>query len=84
MYLAELTGGMAVDVTIPKHLRWIPMKMTVEYLRKGKGTLEATCSFDAGLIQEGEVALPVLIKNAAGKDVLKAEITFHISKKKNK
>lgn len=81
--LAELTGGMAVDATIPKHLRWIPIKMTVEYLRKGKGTLEATCSFDAALVQEGDVVLPVIIKNTADKDVLRAEITFHISKKKN-
>jgi len=82
--LAELTGGMAVDATIPNHLRWIPMKMAVEYLRKGKGTLEATCSFDAALIQEGDIILPVIIKNTAGKDVLSAKITFHISKKKNK
>jgi len=82
--LAELTGGMAVDATIPNHLRWIPMKMTVEYLRKGKGTLEATCSFDSDLIQEGDIALPVIIKNTAGKDVLSAEITFHISRKKQK
>lgn len=80
--LAELTGGMAIDATIPTHLRWIPKKMTVEYLRKGKGTLEAVCRFDAALIQEGDITLPVIIKNTANKDVLSAEITFHISKKK--
>ena len=82
--LAELTGGMAVDATIAKHLRWIPRDMAVEYLRKGKGTLQAVCRFDANLIQEGDVTLPVIIKNMAGKDVLSAKITFHISKKKDK
>ena len=81
--LAELTAGMAVDATIPNHLRWIPKKMTVAYLAKGKGTLEAVCSFDENLIQEGDVILPVSIKNTGNKEVFTAEITFHISRKKH-
>jgi acyl-coenzyme A thioesterase PaaI-like protein len=80
--LAELTAGMAVDATIPKHLRWIPKKMTVAYLAKGKGTLEAVCSFDERLLQEGDVILPVSIKNTANREVCAAEITFHINRKK--
>ena len=81
--LAELTAGMAVDATIPNHLRWIPRKMTVVYLAKGRGTLEAVCGFDENLIQEGDVVLPVSIKNIENKEVFTAEITFHISKKKH-
>jgi len=80
--LAELTGGMAVDATIPSHLRWIPKKMTVSYLKKGKGPLEAVCEFDSDLLKEGDVTVPVDIDNDSEEKVFTAEITFHISKKK--
>lgn len=80
--LAELTGGMAMDAAIPDHLRWIPKKMTVSYLAKGEGTLEAVCDFDESQVEEGEVTLPVSIKNTDHKEVVIAEITFYISRKK--
>ena len=80
--LAELTGGMAMDAAIADHLRWIPKKMTVSYLAKGEGTLEAVCDFDASQIKEGEVTLPVSIKNTNHKEVVFADITFYISRKK--
>ncbi len=82
--LAELTAGMAVDATIPGHLRWIPKSMTVVYLAKGKGTLEATSSFDANLVQEGDARIPVSVRNAEATEVFTAEITFHISRKKHR
>lgn len=44
--LSELTGGLAVEASIPGNLRWIPRKMTVEYVKKAKGNLISTCSFD--------------------------------------
>jgi acyl-coenzyme A thioesterase PaaI-like protein len=79
--LAELTAGMALDATIPKQLRWIPKKMSVAYLRKGIGTLEATSSFSENLVREGDINLPVSVKNAANEEVFTAEITFYISQK---
>lgn len=80
--LAELTGGMAVDASMPSHLRWIPKGMTVSYLAKAKGTLEAVCEIGDVLIEEGEIVLPVSIKNLKNREVCVAEITFYISKKK--
>jgi len=82
--LAELTGGLAVDATLPKDLRWIPKKMTVEYLKKAKGALEATCRIPDNTIQEGDLVLPISVKNRDNKEVFHAEITFYISKKKPK
>ncbi len=82
--LAELTGGLAVDATLPKDLRWIPKKMTVEYLEKAKGVLEATCRIDGNTIQEGDLVLPISVMNMNHKEVFHAEITFYISKKKPK
>lgn len=81
--LAELTAGMALDATIPPHLRWIPKKMTVNYLAKGIGRLEAVCSFEESIIQEGDIILPVVITNTKNKPILAAEITFYISRKRH-
>lgn len=79
--IAELTAGMALDATISKKLRWIPKKMTVAYLTKGKGTLTASCDFDENIIQEGDIVLPVLLKNTDDVTVFTADITFYISTK---
>jgi len=80
--VAELTGGLALDATIPSHLRWIPKGMTVTYLKKGKGMLESTCEFDSSLIQEGDIILPVILRNSDGKEFFTANITMYISSKK--
>ena len=44
--MAELAGGMATEVTIPADARWIPVGMTVEYLRKARGDLRAVATLD--------------------------------------
>ena len=44
--MAELAGGMATEVTIPTDARWIPVGMTVEYLRKARGNLRAVATLD--------------------------------------
>ena len=80
--LAELTGGMAVDSAIPKHLRWLPKGMSVSYLKKGKGKLQATCQFEPSNLQKGDVTIPVEIKDVNNDNVFTAEIVFYISDKK--
>ena len=80
--VAELTAGLALDATIPFHLRWLPRGMTVFYLKKGKGMLESTCEFDSSIIQEGDIILPVVLRNVAGQKVFTADITMYISRKK--
>jgi acyl-coenzyme A thioesterase PaaI-like protein len=80
--LAELTAGMAVDAAIPAHLRWLPKGMSVSYLKKAKGTLSAKCEFDTGLLQQGDVVIPLEIKDTENDNVFSAEIIFYISEKK--
>jgi acyl-coenzyme A thioesterase PaaI-like protein len=80
--LAELTAGMAVDAGIPSHLRWLPKAMSVSYLKKAKGTLRAKCEFDLGLLQKGDVAIPLEINDTENDKVFTAQITFHISEKR--
>lgn len=51
-------------------------------MKKGKGTLRAKCEFDPGLLQKGDVVIPLEIRDIENDNVLTAEITFYISEKK--
>lgn len=77
--LSELTGGLAVEASIPSNLRWIPKEMKVSYTKKAKGKLTGLCSFDPNLLVPGDIKLPIEIKNESGETVLNATILFYIS-----
>lgn len=77
--LGELTGGLAVEASLPGSLRWIPKGMTVEYVRKAKGDLISTCTFDPGVLTPGDTALQVHVQNQANELVFQSTINFHIS-----
>jgi acyl-coenzyme A thioesterase PaaI-like protein len=79
--LCELTGGLAVEVSVPTDLRWIPKEMTVRYLKKAKGTLTGICAFDPTILAPGDVVVPLEIKNTENEAVLAAEITFYLSRR---
>ncbi len=78
--MAELAMGLAVNVSMPEGLRWIPKGMTVEYINKGIGTLTGLSNFDPGILKEGDIGVPFEIKNEAGEIVFKAVITVYISR----
>ena len=80
--MAEMTGGLALDTIVPKTLRWIPRSMSVEYIAKAKGTITAISEFDPDIVKEGDVIIPVIIKNKNQQVVFTAQITFYISLKK--
>jgi len=82
--MAEMTGGLALDSTVDKSMRWIPRSMTVEYLAKATGTITAISEFDSTIVEEGDVVIPIIIKNTKQETVFKADITFYISLKKAK
>lgn len=79
--LAELTGGLAVDATLPSNLRWIPRAMSVQYLKKAKGRLVGRCSVDPKKLVPGDINVPLDIKDDSGQTVLNAVIVFYISEK---
>lgn len=81
--LSELTGGLAVDASIPSNLRWIPREMTVQYTKKAKGDLIGECSVDPDILFPGDVKVPLDIKDKMGDTVLKAVIVFYISERKH-
>ncbi|MCD9027515.1 DUF4442 domain-containing protein [Luteimonas sp. BDR2-5] len=84
--LAELIGGLTIDVSLPASMRWIPRGMTVEYLKKATGTMHATATpAFAPQIADAGYALPVqvLIRNDDGETVLRADIAMWVSPRRS-
>jgi acyl-coenzyme A thioesterase PaaI-like protein len=81
--MAELAAGMATEVTIPTDARWIPVGMTVEYLRKARGNLRAVATLDPiPTHDEGvDVIANVDILDTSDQPVMKAAITMRVSPK---
>lgn len=80
--LAEFTGGLACDVSIPASMRWIPRGMTVEYLKKAVGSMRAaaTPAFAPRDAAEGyELPFEVVVENPQGEAVFKASIAMWVS-----
>ena len=82
--LAEFTGGLMTDVSIPASMRWIPKGMSVEYLKKAVGTQRgvATPEFPPREAAEGyELPFEVVVENPQGEAVFKATIAMWVSPK---
>jgi acyl-coenzyme A thioesterase PaaI-like protein len=77
--MAELAGGTMTDVSVPKGARWIPAGMTVRYVKKAKTNLIAVAD-GSGLdwTVNGDVVVPVVVKDTKGETVFTADITMNI------
>lgn len=82
--LAELCGGLATDVTIPKGWRWIPRGMEVEYIAKATTDLRATATVDSEFTGEDAREVPAVVEvtNTAGELVFRANIRMWVSPSK--
>ncbi|MEO0337397.1 MAG: hotdog fold domain-containing protein, partial [Pseudomonadota bacterium] len=72
--LAEAVGGLCIEVTLPKHLRWIPRGMTVEYLKKAETELEGVCEIDADSLVVGDNKVEVGVFDKENQKVFRAVI----------
>jgi len=82
--LAELSGGMMTEASLPAGMRWIPKGMTVEYRRKAVGTMHAVATpaipvvaADAGY----ELPVVVDVTDPGGDVVFRATIAMWLSPK---
>ncbi|MGF1728753.1 hotdog fold domain-containing protein [Photobacterium kasasachensis] len=77
--MAELAGGMMTDVSVPTTSRWLPVGMTVEYLKKATTDLTAVATGD-GIEWEtgGDKIVPVEVTDTEGNLVFRAEITMNV------
>ncbi|USD64293.1 hotdog fold domain-containing protein [Vibrio sp. SCSIO 43136] len=77
--MAELAGGMMTDVSVPTKSRWIPVGMTVEYLKKAKSDLTAHAIGDGiDWNSAGDKLVPVEVKDVEGNLVFRAQITMNV------
>ena len=81
--LAELAAGTMTEVSIPASMRWLPKGMTVEYLKKASGGVQAVATLPE--VAEGagrDVPATVEMKDDAGELVCRATITMWVSPRK--
>jgi len=73
-------GGMA-EASIPKHLRWLPKGMDVNYLAKSTTDLIAEARVEPEQWQPGDLAVKVRALDAAGTVVVEGIIRLWVSEK---
>ena len=82
MNLAEATSGLAMNFGLPDSARAIVTKLEIEYLKKARGVLTATC--DCGVPDAGvdrEIVIQADITDAAGEVVARAFATWKVGPK---
>ena len=73
MNLAELTTGAAMISGLPDGMRGILAGLSIEYIKKARGTLTAECTIEVGeSLERREVPVEGVIKNAQGEEVARA------------
>ena len=80
--LAELSAGVMTDASLPASMRWIPKGMTVEYLKKAKGTLHGVATPDAALVEASagyDLPVTVVVTDSSGDTVFRARIAMWVS-----
>ncbi|MEM7572639.1 MAG: hotdog fold domain-containing protein [Bacteroidota bacterium] len=81
--LCEFVAGICMEVSIPRHRRWIPAGMEVAYLKKTRTDL--TASVDLSEVDWDnckEVICKVAILDKEGDECVKALIRMKVSDKK--
>ena len=80
--LAELAGGMMMEAGTPRGMRWIPKGMTVEYLKKARGTMRAVATPAAAIeVRDSgyEVPVGVEVRDPDDTPVFRARIAMWVS-----
>ena len=77
--MAELSGGLMIEASLPRDKQWIPSGMTVEYLKKAETNLIAVSDgSEIDWNQEGTIVVPVEIKDLNNQVVFRAKINMYV------
>ena len=82
--LAELSAGAMTEASLPSTMRWIPKGMTVEYLKKARGTMHAIATPDIAVVDSSagyELPVTVSVRDPQGDEVFRARIAMWLSPK---
>ena len=81
--LAELAGNIAVAYTLPDDARFIVAGLSIEYLKKARGTITATGECPATLTSDRmEYEVPVVLTDAKGEVVARASLRTLVGPKR--
>jgi acyl-coenzyme A thioesterase PaaI-like protein len=81
--LAELAGNVAVAYALPDDARFIVAGLSIEYLKKARGTIEAVTEVEVPTTSERqEIAVPVSMRNEAREEVARATLRTLIGPKR--
>src|SRR5699024_7179872 len=83
--LAEVAMGMLAEATVPPTHRWLPKRMSVQYVAKAETNLTAVAElpalpeFDATGV---DLDVPVTVSDTAGKPVVTGNITLWVTQRR--
>lgn len=81
--LAELTGNSAVAYTLPDDARFIVAGLSIDYVKKARGTITATSECPVPLTSDRvEYAVPVTLTDASGDVVARATLRTLVGPKR--
>ena len=77
----EMAMGAMAEASIPKHLRWLPKGLNVNYVAKSTTDLIAEASVDADAWQPGDVNVTVKATDTNGQVVVEGIIPLWVTEK---
>jgi len=77
----EMAMGALAEASIPKHLRWIPKGMQVNYTAKADSDITIIAEVDPSVWAAGDIAVNVRGVRADGTAVIVGTITIYVSAK---
>ncbi|MBF7071816.1 DUF4442 domain-containing protein [Glaciecola sp. MH2013] len=80
----EMAMGAMTEASLPKHLRWLPKGMDVNYLAKSTTDITCEAKIDPAKWQEGDVSVEVRALDSKGTVVVDGEIRLWVSLKPQK
>jgi uncharacterized protein (TIGR00369 family) len=73
--LAELCGNLAVAYSLPDGMRFIVSGMSIDYLKKARGTITATSDVEVPTrIERRQLEVPVVLRDPGGEEVARATL----------
>jgi acyl-coenzyme A thioesterase PaaI-like protein len=81
--LAELTGNVALAYSLPDDARFIVAGLSIDYLKKARGTIRGVCEAPSPDSSERrEFDVPVSLRNEAGEEVARATLRSLVGPKR--
>jgi acyl-coenzyme A thioesterase PaaI-like protein len=78
--LAEVASGVAMIVALPDDVRGIPIRLSIDYVKKARGELIAECRCEVPRVYTPvEIELHPEIRDAAGDVVARATVRWRLS-----